>query len=459
MKTRDATVAAGSSGSFDRGLSILAPVRAGEGATALLLAANVFLLLASYYILKTVREALILSEGSAEVKSYSAAAQAALLLIVVPAYSSIASRLSRVKLISFVTLFFISHLLIFALLGSRGANLGVAFFLWVGIFNVLVIAQFWSFANDIYTEEQGKRLFAIIGLGSSVGAWVGSYVAGMLFSRFSPYQLMLLAAALLSLCLSFSYLVNQRESGRAGSGKQPEIPARRDGFRLVLSNRYLTLIALLIVVLNIVNTSGEFLLSKLVVASADQAVALAENAQTMKQAFIGQFYGNFFSWVNLLGFLFQLLLVSRIFKYIGVRGALFILPIIALGGYASLLVFPALGFVRVVKILENSTDYSIQNTARHALFLPTSREAKYNAKAAIDTFFWRLGDMLQAGVVFIGTQLALSVSGFAAVNIFFVACWLLIVVLIYREHKKLSPVDSDPAKAAPFVAEVSPAST
>ena len=87
-----------------------------------------------------------------------------------------------------------------------------------------------------------------------------------------------------------------------------------------------------------------------------------------------------------------------------------------------------------MKVLESSTDYSIQNTARHALFLPTSREAKYKAKAAIDTFFWRAGDMLQAGVVFGGTQLAFGVSQFATLNIVFVMFWLLIVGLIYREH-------------------------
>ncbi len=139
--------------------------------------------------------------------------------------------------------------------------------------------------------------------------------------------------------------------------------------------------------------------------------------------------------MNLLGLLFQLFLVSRIFKYIGVRGALFILPCIALMGYSLLIVFPLLAAVRITKTLENSTDYSIQNTARHALFLPTSREAKYKAKAAIDTFFWRAGDMLQAGVVFLGTQLAFGISDFALLNLVFVLVWLGIVGMIYREHK------------------------
>jgi AAA family ATP:ADP antiporter len=425
---------------LDRALSAFAPVRAGEGATSLLLAVNVFLLLASYYVLKTIRESLILTEGGAEVKSYAAAGQAALLLLVVPAYGALASRVNRIRLISWVTLFFISNLVIFAALGNGGVPVGIAFFLWVGIFNVLVIAQFWAFANDVYTEEQGKRLFAIVGVGSSLGAWVGAYAAGVLFDSFGPYQLMIFSAVLLFACIVFSHIVNRRERSESVAEKrQSQEPLGKEGgFKLVLQSRYLLLIAFLIVLLNVVNTTGEFLLGKLVVENADQAVAASGAAEEAKQAYIGQFYGNFFSWVNLIGFLLQLFAVSRIFKWIGVRGALFILPCIALGGYGLLIAFPILAAVRVAKILENSTDYSIQNTARHALFLPTSREAKYKAKAAIDTFFWRFGDMLQAGVVFAGTQLAFAVPHFAALNLVFVGIWLFVVGLIYREHKKLA---------------------
>jgi AAA family ATP:ADP antiporter len=206
---------------------------------------------------------------------------------------------------------------------------------------------------------------------------------------------------------------------------------------MILRSRYLSLIAALIVLLNVVNTTGEFLLGKLVLQAADEA-AVAGAEAAVRQTFIGEFYGNFYSWVNLLAFLFQLLLVSRIFKYIGVRGALFILPCIALGGYGLLLAFPILGAVRIAKVLENSTDYSIQNTARHALFLPTSREAKYKAKAAIDTFFWRSGDVLQAGVVFLGTRAAWNVTNFAGLNMVFVTIWLVVVAFLYREHKRMT---------------------
>jgi AAA family ATP:ADP antiporter len=99
---------------------------------------------------------------------------------------------------------------------------------------------------------------------------------------------------------------------------------------------------------------------------------------------------------------------------------------------------PVLAIVRIAKILENATDYSLNNTVRHALFLPTSREAKYKGKAATDTFFARAGDVMHAGIVLAGMQLSLSVSGFAAVNFLLVGLWLAVAVAIFRAHKRLS---------------------
>ena len=128
-----------------------------------------FLLLAAYYMLKTAREVFILTEGGAEVKSYSSAGQAILLLALVPAYGAFASRVNRVRLVQWVTLFFASNLVLFVLAVQAGLHVGIVYFLWVGIFNLMAIAQFWAFATDLYTKEQGKRLFPLIGVGSSLG--------------------------------------------------------------------------------------------------------------------------------------------------------------------------------------------------------------------------------------------------------------------------------------------------
>jgi AAA family ATP:ADP antiporter len=421
---------------LERMLSVFTDIRAGEGPSALLLTVNVFGLLACYYVLKTVREALILSEGGAEVKSYAAAGQALLLAGLVPAYGAFASRVNRVRLISVVTLFFASHLVIFYVLGASGVRVGVAFFLWIGVFNLMAPAQFWAFANDIYTNERGKRLFPLIGLGSLLGAWVGAQMASSLFATFGPYRLMLLAGVGLVACILPTLLVDRRERGIRGGPKADEPLGRAGGFQLVLADRYLLLIAMMVLTINIVNTVGEFILGRLVVSHAAEMIASGAAGGLTQEAIIGQFYGDFFAWVNLVGFAFQLFLVSRIIKYTGVRGALFVMPAVALFSYSMLAVLPVLGIVRIAKILENSSDYSIQNTARHALFLPTSREAKYKAKQAIESFFWRAGDLLQAVVVFVGVSLAFGIAGFAAVNLVLVGVWLLLVVAIGREHKR-----------------------
>lgn len=426
---------------LERFLSLFTRVNPGEGFVVLLLAANVFLLLGCYYILKTVREPLILAEGSAELKAYAAAAQAALLFFVIPAYGWIASRMDRMRFIAVSTLFFVATLLGFYLLVHANVGVGFAFYIWLGIFNVFVVAQFWSFANDLYSEEAGKRLFPIIGVGASLGAWAGSVFAEQLFEKLRIVGMMPLAAVGLLACLGLTWLVNRRFGAQAArqrsEDKSKEPLGKEGGFELVLKNRYLRLIAVLVLLLNVVNTTGGYILDRTLLESLSGLMAAA-GPEVSRRVIIGQFYGSLFGWVNLLGLLLQLLLVPYLFRWIGVRGALFILPCIALGGYSLLIAFPFLAVIQIAKILENATDYSIQNTSRNALYLLTSREAKYKAKAAIETFFWRTGDMLQAGIVKLGTTVGLGIKGFASVNVGFTVVWLVVVWMLYREHKRLS---------------------
>jgi len=134
----------------------------------------------------------------------------------------------------------------------------------------------------------------------------------------------------------------------------------------------------------------------------------------------------------------QLFLVSRILKHLGVPIAILILPAISLTGYASIAILPILAMVRWVKTAENATDYSLQNTVRNVLFLPTTREEKYKAKQAIDTFFVRAGDVLQAVVVFVGTTfLAWNVSNFAWLNVGLAAIWFVLALRIGKRHSAL----------------------
>jgi AAA family ATP:ADP antiporter len=407
---------------------------------------NLFVLLTSYYILKTTREPLILTTGGAELKSYTAAGQAILLLAVVPAYCVLVNRMDRLKLIDRLTHFFSLNLVAFFFLFRIGVpNLGVPFYLWVGIFGLMIIAQFWSLANDLYSPNQGKRLFPLVAFGSNLGAIAGSRIAGGLLSAgLEPYEMMIIASILVGL----STLITRRAvacSGTCPAGAACADPSSSGlsrnsftstGFGLLVRDHYLVLIAALMLLTNLVNTTGEYILSRTVLAAAD--ANLVGESEIARQQFIGSFYASFFSWVNIAGALLQLLAVSRILKYAGVRGALLVLPLIALGGYALIAASSALLTVRVTKILENATDYSLQNTTRHALFLPTSTEAKYKAKQAIDTFFVRVGDVGAAGIVLLGTMLDFTTRGFALLNAGLVVIWLALAVAIGRRYHALA---------------------
>ena len=141
--------------------------------------------------------------------------------------------------------------------------------------------------------------------------------------------------------------------------------------------------------------------------------------------------------MNLVGLLVQLFLVSRILDFFGVRVAILILPVIALGAYALLAFYPILAAVRWAKTAENATDYSLNNTVRGVLFLPTTREEKYKAKQAIDTVFVRAGDVLSALVVFFGTKLAFETGDFALFNLALVVVWIGVAIAIGRRHAVL----------------------
>jgi AAA family ATP:ADP antiporter len=387
---------------LERLLSPVAHVRRSEAASALVMTLLVFLLLAAYYLIKTAREVLILTEGGAEVKSYSSAGQAVLLLFLVPAYAAYASRVSPVRLVATVTLFFAANLVVFVLAIGAGMGVGIVFFLWVGIFNLMVIAQFWAFAADLYSPEQGKRLFPLIGIGASLGAWLGAVRAGTLIETGSPARLLAGACAILVVCAALVPLANRvtRRLDSETDATRVGHVERRSGLTLIRGDRYLLFLAALTFLLNVVNTSGEYLFGRYIVEQAETLFPGTDGAaQAARERFVGETYSRFFGVVNLVGFLLQTFAVSRLFAWLGVGRSLFIHPLIALGGYMLMLRSPSLGVIGAVKVADNSVNYSIGNTARQALWLPTSREAKYQAKQAIDSFVVRAGDVAVAGLV------------------------------------------------------------
>ena len=426
---------AGPFGWVTRVLRLIGDVTVEETRDVLVMFLNVLILLVAYYVLKTVREPLILATGGAELKSYAAAAQAGVLLIYVPLYGALAVRLPVNRLVTWVNLAMVACIQVFFLLGRAGVPLvGFGFYVFVGIFSLTLIAQFWSFANDVYVKAEGDRLFPIIAVGATAGAPIGAMLASSLFGQgVSPWLMMQIASGLLLLHTALYRGVRRRGSGAA----KPKPGTSANGFALVFASPYLRLLALLLVVLNIINTTGEYVLASLVTGLAASLASATPGFD--KGAFIGEFYGQYFLWVNIVSVLLQMFVVSRIVKGLGMGGVLFTLPIVALGAYGLAMIGAGIAMVRWVKTAENASDYSVMNTAKQMLWLPTTREEKYAAKQAIDTFFVRCGDMLSAAVVFLGThRLALSASQFAATNVAFVLIAMVVAWLLLREYRRLT---------------------
>ena len=425
-------------GAVDRTLRIFGDVRGGEGGAVLLMAFNVAILLVAYYILKTVREPLVLLAGGAELKSYAAAAQALTLIAYVPLYGWLAARMPRMRFLTAVVLFFVACIQLFVLGSKAGVPyLGAAFYVWVGIFSLTTIAQFWSYANEVFTQAEGSRLFPLIAVGSTAGAPLGAALAQALFARgVGPFTMMQIAALILVVHLVL-YRVQARWCRGAAAPRAQAPIAAGNGFALVLKSPYLRLLAGLLVLQNLVNTVGEFILARAVVAAADASAAAHQGLS--KEAFIGTFYGSYFFWVNVLTILIQAFLVSRIVKTLGMRGVVLALPLVALGAYGVAAAGAGLLTLRMVKTAENSVDYSLMNTAKQMLWLPTTRAEKYKAKQAIDTFFVRTGDLVAAGVVFLGTHVVeMGVPEFAAVNILAVILTLAVSVRLLQENARLT---------------------
>jgi AAA family ATP:ADP antiporter len=424
-----------------------AKVQPAEAITAVAMTLAGFLLLSAYYLLKTVREPLILLEGGAEVKLYARAAQAVLMVGVVYAYGEIAQRVGRMKLLAIVFLFFLSNLLVFIGLSLTHLQIGLAFFLWVGLFSYTCVAQFWALAADIYTDEQGKRLFPILGIGSSAGAVVGARLAKALVPL-GAYALMSAAAVLLVACVGLLAWIERRAASanaKSSKPKREEALSGEGALHLLLRDRYLVLIAVMILLLNWVNSAGEFIFDRTILA----AVGAAQDRGMTAEAFIGGVKADYFAWYNLLGLLLQLFAVSRILSKFGVRNSLLILPVFTVLAYTSAAAIPVLAVLRLVKIGENTLEYSIAETSRHALFLVTSRVEKYVGKTAVDTVAVRAGAVMSAAVVWFGTRAGLSLAGFAAINVGLSVVWIGVVIAIGREHGRRSREDPKRLAAEP----------
>ena len=449
---------------LERFLCLFTEVRPGEGVTAVLMFLNVFLLLCAYYFVKPLREAWlsvtdVWGFSPKELKAYSALAQGLLLLPVVAWYGQLSDRMHRSTLITRATLFCMSNLVIFFIWRPGGPfdaipGSALAFYIWVSMFGLFVVAQFWTFAADIYTDERGRRLMPMIAIGATGGAAFGSSIVTPMIERVELGADVLLLAALVPLAVSIALTraVDSKEAvSRADPPEEdvtPPAASPRGGLAMIATSRFLIAAAAITLLMNWVNTNGENLLYGVVVEFLQSEVAkkgLTDPGaiESFTKDGVAAFYGDFFTWVNSVALVLQALVASRLLKYGGFGVILLMLPVIALMSYAAMALVPVLIVIKMMKIAENSTDYSINNTARNVLWLPTTTEMKFKCKPAIDTVFVRLGDALTAATVWFGSNIIiLSDQDYFMFNVVLVVIWLGGAVVLVREHRKLTEANA-----------------
>ncbi len=447
---------------LDRLLCVFTDVRPGEGTNALLMFVNVFLILCAYYFVKPLREGWIAVSdfgglSKMEVKAYSSFGQSLLLIPVVWYFGRLSGRYRRSDLITRSTLFCMVNLIFFWAIqpGLFIENLpysGIIFYLWVGMFGVFVVAQFWAFAADIYSEESGNRMFPLIAVGATSGAACGSWLTEILVNSrlFSTEWLLMVAMVPLAASVVLYRLVDHRmpaptiEPVRRQKLADDLPNAGQSAITIIFSSRFLLATAAITLTLSWVNTNGENLLFRVVqeylreqaltqrISDSDRLLAFTRDGTT-------SFYGDFYFWVNIIALLLQSFVASRILKYGGFRALLLAMPMVALVSYTTMALVPILSIVKAMKIAENSTDYSINNTARNVLWLPASAEIQYKGKPTIDSLCVRIGDGVAALTVLIGVQvLALSTKSFFILNILLVLAWIYFALILIREHREMS---------------------
>lgn len=469
---------------LERVLRLFTVIRPGEGPTAALLFGSVFLLLCAYYLIKPLRESWIAVSGVSslskmEVKAYTSFLQALLLLLAMRAYAPLVDRWKRIELLTRVMAFCMAIMVVFWFLQPDFfiENLpvtGIVFYLWVGMFGVFVVSQFWAFVADLYSDERGRRLIPLVAIGATSGAVAGSWFTETLVrSRIVPTEELLLVALV---PLGLSMLLAQRAeasgptSGVAARAAPPPASSRAgeggaglSAIRLILDSRLLLGVALVTMLLNWVNTNGENLLFRVVQEflaeqARSQGIQMPSALLAFTRSETAVFYGSFYFWVNAAALVLQCFFASRLLRYGGFGVMLLFAPTVSLLAYSAMAFVPVLAVVKAMKVVDNATDYSISNTSRHVLWLPVPARVKLKAKPAVDSFFARAGDGLSALTVLVGVQLLdLGTEGFFLFTVGLVLAWIALAAVVVREHGRLAAGHGEPPGGGPDAAPLRPA--
>lgn len=372
-------------------------VRKGEVAAALLSSAYFFCVLTSYYILKPIREQMGIAHG-VEKLTWLYTGTFVAMLVAQPLYALLVARSTRRRLIAFAYRFFsLNLLLFFALLWGAPQwhpfGVAAAFFVWVSVYNLFVVSVFWSFMADIFTLEQGKRLFGFISVGGTLGAIFGAGLTKLLVEIVGTTNLLLISLAFLEIAVQLMHAVARLRgisSREEVAAQQPVASTARvedrasggvfSGIGLVLKSRYLQGICLFML--------GYALISTFFYYEQSNIVAAAISNRDERTAF----FANIDFLVNVIAVTVQIFLTGHLVKRIGIGWTILILPVLSAGLFVALGLDTVLQVVFVAQVAFRGAYFATAKPAREMLFTVVGREAKYKSKNFIDTFVHRGGD-------------------------------------------------------------------
>src|SRR5256886_1843294 len=394
-----------------------------------------FVVLAGYYVIRPIRDNI----GATYVENLWWMFTVVLVAMIFAnaLFSAIVSRMSRRRFIPIAYRFFILNLIIFFVLmqympPGKQPWVDGCFFVWVSVFNLFATAVFWGFMTDLFTNEQGKRLFGFIAVGGSLGGVLGPIITASLVHRVSTGVLLLICAGMLEIAAQSvrffpaEFRPDNSKSPEDATAEKPIGGKFWDGVTHICKSPYLFGLFLFILLYTLTSTWSYFQQSELsragFVAQASRTACFAELDLS----------------VNTLTLFLQIFLTGRLMKFLGVTVTLLFMPVLSLFGFAAMGLVPVLAVLAVFQVARRASTFAFMRPAREVLFTVLRREDKYKAKSFIDTFGYRCGD--QFGAWSYGGMQALGL-GFGTISYIagpVVACWCALGIWLGRKQRALA---------------------
>ncbi|HEX4639533.1 MAG TPA: MFS transporter [Chthoniobacterales bacterium] len=400
-----------------------------------------FIILTAYYVVKPIRDG-IAASNKPETLPWMFTATLIVMLFANTIYAAIVARMERRKFIPFAYAFFILVLLLFFVLMGTGSPAhqvwtGRAFYVWVSVFNLFNTAIFWAFMTDLFTVEQGKRLYAFIAVGGTVGAITGAYITKNLIRGMGPANLIAISATLFAVvCFLVRFFPDSFTEGNkvAPTREQPIGGTVWSGFTHIARSPYLFGLAAVILLYTITSTWAYFqqttLAGAVLKTPADRTV----------------FSSNLEIWVNCITLGIQIFLTGRFLKWFGVAFTLTALPFLSMLGFGAMAIAPSLGMLALFQVIRRAGAYALMRPSREILFTVLKREDKYKVKGVTDTLGYRVGDQIGAwsygGLGANGLHMSLNAISWIAVPI--TAGWCVLSIWLGRKQAALAAANECP---------------